>query len=119
MARREIRCRGCGQLNVRRTGLGAVLNPRSSGICTACGSNLRTGERLAADALRTRFTFLSIYVLHAMVGLLAAFFVVGFTWPGAIGETPGHFALCAGAAAGLGVAEWSRRRRELLGRHRD
>ncbi|MGK7922519.1 MAG: hypothetical protein AB4080_21190 [Trichodesmium sp.] len=70
MARQEIRCPHCKQLNVRYTGWYSLIShPRNSSSCTVCGTNLITGERGIITAIFGYLTLVSIYSLYGFIGM--------------------------------------------------
>ncbi|MDJ0553242.1 MAG: hypothetical protein QNJ68_02120 [Microcoleaceae cyanobacterium MO_207.B10] len=70
MARQEIHCPHCKQLNVRYTGWNSFFrNPRNPSSCTVCGTNLSTGERGIITAIFGYLSLVSIYSLYAFIGI--------------------------------------------------
>jgi len=123
MARIEIVCPNCRQINRRGTDfVGRLLDPRQPKLCTLCGTNLRTGKRDAGGLALGAMGWMATYFLNAFVGaggflllfigtLLAwpDFFETHPGWSQVLGITP----MIAGALVGLVLAERARRKGEL------
>ena len=121
MARTEIVCRHCHQVNVRHSGWqGFLLDPRWPENCTICMSPLDGSPRGVVDAAIGRIKWAAVYFLHAFVG--AGILMVGslILWPGMMNRpwfvrvAP----MAAGLVAGLLLAERSRRAGTLGHRRR-
>lgn len=122
MRRTETVCPRCRQVNIRHHGFGAwLVNPRYPRQCTLCGTDLRTGERSPYLAVLGGVGWAATYVGHLVAGIGIAAAGAALIWPGILNQpvlirvAP----LAAGAATGVALAEWSRRRGELLGRSKN
>src|SRR5262249_1514399 len=118
----EFDCPRCHQVNAHYTGWRLIFNPKFAEFCTLCGADLRTGERDLFGAAHAAFLVPLVYAMHALAGsgafvlLLALFFMGRLSpeWLARIRFAPP----IAGAAAGLALAEWSRRRGTLVSNRR-
>ena len=124
MGRAELVCPRCHQVNVRYDGIvGAIVRPRgSSTCCQLCQADLVTGDRDWFDAFVGAFMFAAVYLIHAMVGLMAigvpVVILLYLRWPTVVED---HaivriVPLLLGTGLGALLAERSRRQRTLLGR---
>ena len=123
MARLEIVCPNCRQVNRRGTDfVGRLVDPRQPSLCTVCGTNLRTGKRGASDVALGLMGWTATCFLNAFVGAGgSALLCVGIVlaWPEFFLSHPnaspilGMSFLIAGALLGLVQAERARRKGEL------
>ncbi|HYS52900.1 MAG TPA: hypothetical protein VER58_03920 [Thermoanaerobaculia bacterium] len=118
----ELHCPRCGQTNARYSGWRSILNPKWAEFCTLCGAHLVTGERFGVDVAFGGFLMILIYGLHALVGaglflIVSALFMVGRLNPAWL-DRLSLLLPVAGAAAGVALAEWSRRQGTLLSNRR-
>jgi hypothetical protein len=119
--RQEIHCPYCKQLNVRSKGWRSIFNPRNPCLCTVCGTNLGTGQRLLIDAIFGYINWFSLYVFYGFVGavlmLLPMMFVMTIF---GLSDWGRYLSLCImlmGAVGGIISAERARRRGELIHKH--
>ncbi len=125
MARQEIHCPYCQQLNVRHTGgLGLITNPRNTSFCTVCGTNLRTGERGICAPFFYFIMLVSIYCFYvlfvtSLMQLLGLLIIIIFNldpfdyfWRFLF-----LFMILMGVLGGIVWADIRRRKGELLAKH--
>ena len=125
MTVRELVCSRCGNTNRRVFYMDdtpysrfmplmfeAGRNPRNPELCSVCGTNLLTGRRGIGGRVLAIVMWTGIYGLHALVMMMAVVIPVAINWPE--NDWMVRVAALIGAAAGLGLAEWSRRRKKLL-----
>lgn len=128
MARIEIVCPNCGQINRRGTDfVGRLLDPRQPQLCTLCGARLRNGKRDAGGMALGAMGWAATYLLNALVGAgggALLFVAILLAWPDFIAahaewrQAAGSLFLIAGVVAGLALAERARRKGELHTRAR-
>ena len=120
MARIDIICPNCHQLNRRGTDfVGSLLDPRQPKLCTLCGTNLRTGKRDAGGLVMgamgwTATYFLNVFAYTAIfmmlfVGIQLALSDFFLSHPG-IGQILAPGCLVVGAVVGVIQAERARRK---------
>jgi hypothetical protein len=123
MARTEIVCPNCRQVNLRgMDSVGRLLDPRQPQLCTVCGTTLDTGKRSAGGFVLGLLGWSASYILNALVG--AGGFVlllvgIELAWPeffeshSGLSRVMGTVCVLAGVLLGLGLAERARRRGQL------
>ena len=123
MARIEIACPNCHQVNQRGADfVGRLLDPRQPNLCTLCDTNLRTGKRDAGGLVMgvmgwTATYFLNVFAYTAVfmmlfVGIQLALSDFFLSHPGA-GQILAPGSLIVGAVVGVIQAERARRKGEL------
>jgi hypothetical protein len=120
MARSEVTCTRCHQVNVRHSGwAGFFLNPRWAWTCTLCGTPLDGSPRGRVDEVRSWFMWSTAYLGHALAGLGLAV-LLSLLWPGLINQPLAVrlAPMALGVVLGLMLAERSRRAGTLLGRRK-
>ena len=125
MARQEIHCPYCKQLNVRQTGwLGVITAPRTSSCCTVCKTNLRTGERGIFAPFFAFLMFVSIYCIYillvtTLIQLFWLLIIIIFNLNpfNNMGRFLSLLMIAIGIGGGILLAETRRRKGELLARH--
>jgi hypothetical protein len=123
MARIEIVCPNCHQVNRRGTDfVGRLLDPRQPKLCTLCGTNLRTRKRDAGGLVMGVMGWTATYFLNAFayaavsmmfsMGILLAWQDFFLSHPDA-GQILWPITLITGALVGIWEAERARRKGEL------